>query len=77
MIINVFTIRIKLMIVVFSAENSYEAKVRLENGLLENYHKAIRPVLKHEDNVTITVGISLNNIKEMVDIILRALYTVR
>lgn len=48
------------------AESRYKAELRLEEMLLKGYRNEIRPVLHHKDNVTITVGISLNNIKNMV-----------
>lgn len=49
------------------AESTYRAEVRLESTLLRHYRKAIRPVLQDKDNVTIQVGMSLNNIKSMDD----------
>lgn len=50
----------------FSAENTYEVKGRLAKMLLNGYKKEARPVLEYKDNVTITVGISLYLIKNLV-----------
>ena len=48
------------------AESTFDAKVRLEKILLKNYTKEARPVRDVRDNVTITVGISLYLIRNMV-----------
>lgn len=52
----------------FSAESRYEAKSRLEKMLLDGYKKEARSVLEYQDNVTITVGISLYLIKNLVNL---------
>lgn len=51
------------------AENVYEAQRRLETVLFENYYKKVRPVVHHSDNVTVTVGLSLSRIQDMVSFI--------
>ena len=51
------------------AENVYEAQRRLETVLFENYFKKVRPVVHHSDNVTVTVGLSLSRIQDMVSFI--------
>ena len=49
-----------------AAESTFDAKVRLEKILLKNYTREARPVRDVRDNVTITVGISLYLIRNMV-----------
>ena len=50
----------------FLVESTFDAKVRLERMLLKDYTKEVRPVLGVRDNVTVTVGISLYLIRNMV-----------
>jgi hypothetical protein len=50
----------------FLVESTFDAKVRLERMLLKDYTKEVRPVLDVRDNVTVTVGISLYLIRNMV-----------
>ena len=57
-----------------SAESSYEAQSRLEAVLLKNYSNSIRPVLSYKDNVTVTVGISLSRIQDLVSVFSLAQY---
>ncbi|XP_028411625.1 acetylcholine receptor subunit alpha-type acr-16-like [Dendronephthya gigantea] len=54
-------------ILCLKAESSYEAQSRLETNLFNNYSKEIRPVLNLNENVTVSVGISLSRIQEMND----------
>ena len=63
--INSFN-RKTLVISFFQAESSYKAQSRLEGILLKNYSKETRPVLNHTHNVTVTIGISLSRIHDMV-----------